>query len=516
MKRPFSFLTFLSAAAAAVALLLSTGTGGVQAAPARSLQLMHLNPAALKLIKANPNLRLPDKTGHKKVKPQGPDPSTALDLVDMVDDEAVISDLEEVAGWNPHLLFQDSAVPTLFYYIPRELRLVYDSSGYNLRVQYNSIQGAEQGSVLITMEIKAPYHSGDVKVLEKILKSNWDPASEVRALPAFGAQADLETITAGFGLDAGQLHLTSPSTLRQACSLVINVTPDQAEALIAQMSSTGVSGNLNVPVGERPVSIPVILAFDRFSGEVLEGLKEWQNGKKVDRLINLALFPVRIKSVNAFVSQGNSLKLRSKSLKKSVVIKPRGAKPFRLPSVSKLFGHSVVMAWLDTEIISDCKSCRKHIDKMVRSGIGTSPMETVTFEAIPDVFDQYNLYKLIVEVKSRFFSANGDYEEVREMEITPDSSKSASVNLYIPPGMQKSRFQYRLRVISADGREILQDSWQPGTSTHIYLGSYQLRPVLGEPPQNESDTDTGNEDNGNGQDADSGNADEGDGGYYDH
>ena len=486
--KPSYCIHILTGAALMAAALLVTLSPALASSGSTSTQMrtLKLNPRLIKIQRALPNLKLPEKSPqHKKAKPGGPDPSSAFDLVDMVDDESLISDIEEVAGWNPHLLFQDSAVPTLFYYIPRELRLVYDASGYHLRVQYNSIQGADQGSVLVTMELKAPYHSGDVKVLEKILKTNWDPASEVRALPAFGAEADLETLTAGFGFAPEQLHLTSPSTLRQACSLVVSMTPDQAEALIAQMSGSGVSGTLNVPVGENPVSIPVILSFDRFSGDILGGLKEWQSGQKVERLVNLAFFPVRLKSVNAFVMRGGTLKLERRPLKKSVKIAPKGAKPFRLPSVRKIFGSNVLMAWLDTELITQCKSCREHIDKMVRSGIGTSPMETVSIEAIPDVFDQYSIYKIIVEVKSRFFSASGDREDVRELVLTSDQSRDESLNLYVPPGNSGPLFMYRLRVISQDGRETVQNAWQPGTTKHIYLGSYQLSPLLGEPSSNE-------------------------------
>ncbi len=446
------------------------------------LKPVQLNPSIIRIRKNLPNLKLPPKKpSHTKVKPGGPDPASAFDLVDMVEDENIISALDQVSGWNPHLLFQDLTIPTLFYYIPRELRLVYDASGYHFRVQYNSLQAQENGSVLVSMDLKAPYHSGDVKVLEKILRQCWDPASEVKALPAFGAEADLENLTAGFGFSGDQIHLTTPSTLRQACSMVISMTPDQAEALIAQMSGPGVSGTLNVPVGERPVSIPVILAFDRFSGEILGGLRQWQQGQKVNRIVNLAMFPVRLTAVNAFVMQGGRLIFQSKALKKSVKIAPKGAKPFRLPSAKRIFGNGMLMAWIDTEIISQCKSCRKEIEKRVRSGIGTTPMETVTFEAIPDIFDRYSIYKLIVEVRSRYFSANGEEPETREIEITGENDAPSEVRLYIPEGAGHAPFSYRLRVISADGREHTQETWQPGTNTHIYIGSFQLAPMLGNP-----------------------------------
>ena len=486
-----------------------TASGGTSP----SVHTLRLNPNLLRIRKTIPNLKLPEKQKKKKVKPGGPDPSSAFDLVDMVDDEALVSDLEKVAGWNPHLLFQDIEVPTLFYYLPQELRLVYDESGYLFRVQYNSMQGADKESVLVSMELKAPYHSRDVKVLEKILRSYWDPASEVKALPAFGAQADLETFTAGFSIEAGQLHLTAPSTLRQSCNLVLNLTPDQAEALIAQVSSAGVSGNLNVPLGDLPVSIPIVLAFDRFSGEILGGLKQWQNGLKVERIKNLALFPVRINSVNAFKSRGNSIHLERKSLKKQVIIKPQGAKSFRIPTVKKLFGSGVIMAWLDTEIISDCQSCRDYITKKIRGGIGTSPMETVTFDVIPNVFDQYDLYKIIIEVKSRYFSANGNHEETRELEITPGNQKPVSLNLYIPSGMDSTRFAYRLRIISSDGREFVQEQWQQGKHSNT-IGTYQLKPILGE-TENRTGS-TGAYENGENMDSPHDDGGYDDGGYYEN
>ncbi len=433
--------------------------------------LLHKKGVVLHL----PRLTPPQAT-QPGAKPGGPNPTEQYGLIDMGADEDLIAGLQDAVGWKPHELYQDKNISTLFYYVPQELRLTFDEGRYGIQIQYNSLEDIED-AVLVVMKLRAPYHNGDVKLLRELLKSVLhDSRIEVRALPALDTQTDLEAFAAKLGVKPEQISLAAPSNLRETYELTIHMSPDQVEALLAQMNSAGMAQPLTIPLGEHSISLDLMLAFDRFSGSYLQGLSAWRRGRTVDRLGNASPFPVHITGVSAVVKQGGRLTLKSRPLKKPVTLAPGQKKPFRLPSPGKIFGSGLQMVWLDTGLDTDCAHCRARIDKEIRSGIALPPLKKVRFEAIPSVFERADLYKLIVEVRSPYFTAGRNRTITKNLELSPEQA-AAPVRLYDPGRKTNKLFEYRLQAIGMDGQVTEEDQWHAvGTDRNLIpIGRRQLQ-----------------------------------------
>lgn len=418
----------------------------------------------------------PDST----VKPVGPDSTASLDLSDIIDDPRLLADLGEACGFDPHLLFQDQKASHVFYYLPRILLLTHGENGYGLSVQYNHQAEPGAPSVMLTGIMAAPFGNGDTILLKAILRKGLGlaPSDELKlkALPGLGSKADMQALTAGLALPPDRIHLTAPAHLRQSFRISLSLTQDETEEIMAQMGREGLAGSLHVPVDDTAVPVPILMQYTRFAGDLLQGFDRWISGKTVDRIVNLSLFPVKLTSINAYRMQGDKLERISKNLKQSSPIPPEGSKRFRLPSVQRVLGENLLVVWPGTRLETDCESCLQEVDGRVRQGVALSPGEQLKIEAIPSVFSEFGLYKMIVRIQSPYFTAGADRLNEREIELTAEANTNNDLLLYLPGGESSNPllYRYKLRVVKESGETFQDDEWRRGESMSQFIGSTQL------------------------------------------
>lgn len=418
------------------------------------------------------------------VKPEGPDPGAAVDLSDMIDDADLLEDLSVTCGWDPHLIFQDKAAGNVFYYLPRGFVLVYDEhQGYGLNVQYNNLKDEEKPSVMLTAELAAPHHKGDILLLKSILKQAFGlKASDkltLKSISGIGAEADMQMISAGLSIAPEQISLTLPASLKQAFRLTLSLHQDETEEVLAQVSREGLSGSLNVKVGDASVPVPILIQYSSFSGSSIDGFEQWVENRPVGHLKNISSFPVHLDSINCYKVTNGQLERISKKLKQST-IQPGKKKNFKLPSVKKLLGGNVMLAWLGTQLELDCEACVKKLDKQVRKGVSAVSSSRIKFEAIPSVFSDFDLYKIIVQVQTPYFEADPGKVAMREIELTEDDNISENLVIYPPEGKgpEPLLYKYRLKLITADGGTVSEDTWNDSRALMRFFGSSQLEPLL--------------------------------------
>ncbi len=420
------------------------------------------------------------------VKPEGPDPQAAIDLSDMIDDADLLEDLEVTCGWDPHLIFQDKAAGNVFYYLPRGFVLVYDeSNGYGLNVQYNHLKDEEKPSVMIMAQLAAPHHKGDILLLKSILKQAFDlKASDkltLKSISGIGASADLQAISAGLSIPAEQISLTMPSHLKKSFRLILSLNPDETEEVLAQISREGLVGSLNVKVGDASVPIPIHLQYFNFAGDLVDGFHQWVDNKPVGQLRNTSLFPVKVDSINCYKVKGGQLERISKRIKPSIIL-PGRKKNFKLPPVNKVLGTNVMLAWLGTSLDPNCDACIKKVDKQVRKGVATAASSHIKFEVIPIVFSDFDLYKIIVQVQSPYFSAEPGDVSIQEIELTEEANIQNDLVIYIPEGKgsEPLLYRYRLKLITSDGNSLLTNNWSDSRSLSQFFGPNHIEPIMGD------------------------------------
>ncbi len=427
----------------------------------------------------------------KPAAPTGPDPKAAVDLADMIDDTDLLEDLSKTCGWDSHLIFQDKTAGNVFYYLPRIFLLVHnEGTGYGLNVQYNNMTDPEKPSVMLTAELAAPHHSGDILVLKQILKQAFElkPSDKLtlKSISGIGAEADLQGISAGLSLAPEQISVTLPSHLKQSFHLTLLLNQDETEEVLAQITREGLTGSLNVNVGDARVPVPIHIQYAQFSGNKVDGFSQWVDNHPTGTLLNITSFPIEMDSINCYRVKNGGLERISKNLK-SVTLLPERKKAFRLPPMDKVLGNHVLLAWLGARLESDCPDCIKKVDKQVRKGVAAAPSERIKFEAIPNVFSDYEIYKMVVEVQSPYFTSDGGTVLTREIELTEENNVHQDLVIYIPQGRgpEPLLYKYRLKLITAQGETILEPDWHDSRTLNRFFGASQLEPLMGEPGDGE-------------------------------
>ncbi len=466
--------------------ILKGGTNNT-AVVKNNIRTMQFKPMTAVQIKKTPLVNLknlkPIIPSTQLKKPEGPDPSATLDLSDYIDDSSLLEDLGEVCGWDSHLLLQDTAAPHVFYYIPREFLLKRDPDGYRLSIQYNTRTEPGKPSVMVTAELQAPHRSGDLRLLKSILQQAFDlkPADplEIKAMPGLGSTADLNALTTGMSLPPERINLTPPAHLKQVFRLTLSLTQDETEEILAQIAGDGLVGNLNVKVKETYIPIPIRISYEQFTGPRLEGFDNWAEGKTIDTLKNLTEFPVNIEAINAYRLTGGKLERISKNLK-PVDIEPGTSKPFKLPAVKNLLGDNLAVTWMGLSLDSNCTDCIKNIDLKVRKGVGLAPGSRILLEAIPAVFEEFGLYKLIVHIQSPYLTVGGKTVQQDEVSLTADANENEDVMIYVPAdkGENPLLFKYRFEAVLETGETKLSQAWEDSRKLTQFIGSSQLEALL--------------------------------------
>ena len=416
-------------------------------------------------------------------KPQGPDANASLSLDDVINDAALLENIQKKVGWDSHLIFQDKAVSNLFYYLPRELLLIRDKEGYHLSAQYNTAQEQGQASVMLTAEVTAPHQAGDIALLKALLAQALQLSSpdkvSVKAFPALNMQINLQALGAGLAIAQDRMQIVAPSHLAKPVRLILNLTQDETEAALTQIAHEGLLGSVEIPVGDQKVRTSLRVQYSDYAGNSLGGINKWLAGGSIEQIQNESAFPISIGSINAYLIKGRELELQRKELKSSSVIEPGAERSFKLPTINTLFGTGIVFVWFETEQQTECVKCLEAIRNEVTRGISASPAGSVNIEVIPAVFSEWDLYKVQLEIRSPYFTPQGKKLENRNLEFTEESG-AQQLKLYFPgnKGPSPLLFRYRLSVVRNDGQQISSAEWYDSHEMGLILGSYQLSPLL--------------------------------------
>ena len=203
-------------------------------------------------------------------------------------------------------------------------------------------------------------------------------------------------------------------------------------------------------------------------------------GRRVP-VTNESAFPVTIDSINAYYRQNSELKRVSKALKAGSPLKPGKSRKFELPAATKLFGVKPMIVWFGTQVDAACASCIAEVDTSVREGIAVSPLETLRFEAIPAVFDEFDVYKLLLKIKTPYLSAGGEKISQKEVALTADANVDDTVRIYMPQNAKRPDpllYKYQIGVVKNDGSEVTGAQWYDGRSLNLFIGSSQVSQVL--------------------------------------
>jgi hypothetical protein len=128
-----------------------------------------------------------------------------------------------------------------------------------------------------------------------------------------------------------------------------------------------------------------------------------------------------------------------------------------------------------------CTDCLKDIDLKVRKGVGVAPGSRVHLEAIPAIFEEFGLYKIIVHLQSPYFTAGEKSVQQKEATLTSDENENEDIMIFVPTnkGTDPLLYKFKLEAVMETGETKVSTDWEDSRKLTQFFGSSQLESLLG-------------------------------------
>ena len=390
--------------------------------------------------------------------------------------------LEVYADANP-----DSGI---YYYRPSRYALRFEpEEGYYLSVDYKA--GAEAGkNVLIQARLTPGAGQVEHEILRALLRAHTQgrgPEPTLMRLPAsYEARFDLsafgvETVTvSGIDTDTGEVVIsfaTSVATKELLTSALGNVNglvgtiTLSAETVSDRQTFTG---GIDVPAYIRMADIG--------SGPRLL----WrQRGGAGGQLVNPFPFPLQLRHLCYLVREpaGGALRLRGWSLGETRLAPGDTARLDLAALNAEVDSAAVVAAFYDAALVRDDDAVRRAVEELT-GGVGALPVHELWVEAVKpaELFQQYGIYRIAVEVRSLHFDPEGRSPVSHSYELDEETPKVQCDPLYRREGLGPGAYEYKVGIVTVDGTVHADSTWRPASATlanRVFVGATLIEEVLG-------------------------------------
>jgi len=383
----------------------------------------------------------------------------------------------------------------IYYYYPERWYLHFepDEGGYHLRIDYKA-STEFSNEVLLVAQLTPGFDRQDVEFLQAMLEEYHavygDKRYEPRllALPASAEAAfDLET----WDIEEVTIHAVEPDT--NTIHLSISADVPTKELVTSTLIHDGLPGSVSLHPdvwGEgQTLESPIdgyaeIRVGDIAGGPALRwprrlsgGHAELDNDWPFDMSLNYLTYLHRKSS--------GGLVLRGWDLGDQVLGPGDTARiPFGDLNREFLTPNSVDVRFVG-RLMNDENASRAVIESCT-GGVGTLPNENLMLDVMQSdaLFDQYSIYKIVVQVRSAHFDPEGRGIVTKTYELDGSEGEMTADTFWLwddPSGADL--YQYRIGVVTTDGVLHADRNWRrpedfaPFT---INVGSDQVEDVLAE------------------------------------
>ncbi len=374
----------------------------------------------------------------------------------------------------------------LYYFAPRAFRISWDPQyGYALRFQYNTKEGAgDKTAVLMTATLSGGYNLEDREVLKQLARQSGQIASfrMLKPLPIYDMQVLLDSFTTGFQIPPEQITTIPAKNIGGEIRVTLAMSETQVEEVIASLQDPqGIRGRFSFPLegGENPIvtDIPIVLSLCDFA---VVGVDRWKRG---DPFVNRSDFPVRLRKLTVLTKKQDRLASYEYNLGASV-LPPHKKVPIQASVIAQ--DPNALKYIFETDLLcNDCPDCMKSIVAGFRKGIGQARVETLEMTVIPNVFAAFNLFEIVVQVESPYFTPTATTPVGREIKFTAGQNTSTDLPLYLH-AVNRAKFsgrgpvlRYRIAVITNEGERFESQDWvESDLVTGNYIGKKQIEAIL--------------------------------------
>jgi hypothetical protein len=378
----------------------------------------------------------------------------------------------------------------IYYYRPRKFVLRFDpNDGYYLSVDYKA-GAAGADNVLMQARLTPGAGPPDRAVLEALVEAylhgRGGPRPVLLPLPAsYEAAFNLtdwnvdEVTINGVDPDTGEIVLTLSadvptkelvtSTLGNVNGLVGSVRLTPLYISDAQTMTQAVELQAELRLADLAGGPP--LRWRSPSGNSSEFTNAWP-------------FDLRLRYLAYLVKEApGRLKLRGWGLGNTLLAPRDSARMATADLNAEIDGSNVVTALYLGSLVRDDDAVRRVVDELT-GGVGALPVQELTIDVIraADLFDQYGIYKLAVEVRSAHFDPEGREVAHHTYQVDESSATVLTDPLYLWED-SGDLYQYRIGVVTIDGTVHSDSGWRrpsPVLPYTITVGSKLVEEVLAE------------------------------------
>ncbi|MEI7984843.1 MAG: hypothetical protein WCI55_04370 [Armatimonadota bacterium] len=425
---------------------------------------------------------------------RGPDLQKGITLFDNFTSDVESLKAEQAIDVFSQVFEDANPLSNTYYYLPKSYKLAWDKDkGYGIKFLYGAQRTETDASVTIAARVTSGICQSDLNLLKTTLEAfcaaNGKATPKLKPFPILNAPVcTLKGELARYNIPDDKVFVVEGSA--DASEFNIAITTDTVTKENIQLALTegiGLNGFVKFKVGDTTdLSIPLTIKFaDKESfGTKLLG-RTPTSGSRI-QLANPIPYPIRLDYIHVLRKSGLNYQVLSYALNGAEI--PSGETTTllteRIPGWLDANADTKRM-WVDYSVMDDDDATQASVTAAT-GGVTSMTQGEITFNTLTPLADT-GVKLVLLEVKSKHFDSSGSSETTKSLVIDKDSMLFKLGPVYLVNRRAETAkpgdilFQYRLKLIYADGREKQSKAWVQSNDLNLFLGKVHLQKVIDEP-----------------------------------
>jgi hypothetical protein len=398
--------------------------------------------------------------------PSGPDsevsPTYLVDKFEAMSSE-IDDDFDRYIPYSDELIRDHTSLNTYYFY-PGGYLLKRDATdGYEIDFLHRTRDDDSADELILLTFTLAPRHlDGAVPLLETLADYAIEPLNDkevdLNRFPISSVKVNLGGLSSIIPEENIRV-INQPRRVGDNIRVQATMDQSQKEEVVASIRDYGLSGDIEFLTNDDSfmLIVPYFVSFTDYAGEWLTDITRLTTS---DSVSNVSPFPVRLNGIAAYVKPrtGGSIKRYYVPLAEPAILSP-GAVASADRAYDELFENygQPISTWPVYDRL-ECEDCLNAIEREILVSPAMASRTDLPIEAIPMVFDRFSLFKVLVEVRSRYFSASGDAMETRNFTLRPEETMLAT-QLFVDREADGAVFEYRITPFHNEGVETRTSEW---------------------------------------------------------